>query len=178
MKWDHIYRIIYCTSFPDRCALIPSLQLMHIPNRESYLDVPELQIFLLDWNLFKERWERAGRRSSGMGDWGECLCMTIEALSARTTDCRQILGPEAPKLCDRKEWKGIDLTPWGKRRDGFCESMLRRAIKAADDRGVGRVANLDNILNLLLLAYLSEREFVALLRFVRICVERSRLSLY
>lgn len=128
-------------------------------DRDTYLNTTGVQVLILDWDAFRERWDRAGKRSSGMGEWGECLCMTLEAFASRVTDSPQIVGPGAPSLQNQKDWRGQDLNVWGKRRDAICELMLQRAIKAADERGVWRVPNVDNIVNLFLLAHLSDREY-------------------
>ncbi|KZT57159.1 hypothetical protein CALCODRAFT_290659 [Calocera cornea HHB12733] len=105
---------------------------------------------LYRWNNFLEEFEEAGRRPDQMAGMGGVLAHVLIAYGAYASDSPAILGPGAPKM-RKLEAEEIDFIHWGRQRAAVCQSLVDRAVRAADEHGVFHVECNESILILLLL---------------------------
>ncbi|KDE09035.1 hypothetical protein MVLG_00754 [Microbotryum lychnidis-dioicae p1A1 Lamole] len=125
---------------------------------QTYYTVFQVQMHVVDWPVFQQTWDNAGRNAAAMSPTNECLAVVIQAWAARFSDHPVVLGQEGaltlPTLNDIRHHNGQDFTDVGNRREPFARAMLDRALQVCDERGALRKASAACCTALLLLEFL------------------------
>ncbi|SCV70840.1 BQ2448_3602 [Microbotryum intermedium] len=125
---------------------------------QTYYSVFQAQMHVVDWPVFQQTWDNAGRNAAAMSPTNEFLAVVIQAWAARFSDHPVVLGQKGaltlPTLNDVRHHSGRDFTDVGNRREPFARAMLDRALKVCDERGALRKASAACCYALLLLEFL------------------------
>jgi len=94
----------------------------------------------------------------------QVLCAAVLAIGARVSDHPLLVGHGAPRLIDlsNSAKAGINLTDFGKRREGTCRVLAETAIQLVDEKATLRVASVESIAALMLVEGLLDSELSSL----------------
>ncbi|KZO99413.1 hypothetical protein CALVIDRAFT_596012 [Calocera viscosa TUFC12733] len=120
---------------------------------DGYFSVTPFRLPLYRWKNFQEDFENAGRRPEQMAGLGGVIAHALIAYGAYASNSPAILGPGAPSL-DNIDSEEVNFIHWGRQRAAVCESLVERAVRAAEEHGVFRIESNESILILLLLEIL------------------------
>ncbi|GAA5920014.1 hypothetical protein JCM1841_000378 [Sporobolomyces salmonicolor] len=111
------------------------------------------QIPLFDCTNFRLVFEQSGRRLDQLPPNLEVLGAVVLALAARVSDHPLLVGANAPSPSELliASREGYDLSKWGRRRVDACEVLANRALKLVDERGLWRMASVENLATILAL---------------------------
>lgn len=109
---------------------------------------------------FHMTFNRAGRRLDQLSDANQVLCATLIAVGARCSDHPAVIGNGGLRITDLAEAtrQNVDLSPYGKAREGVYRQLVTQALEFADEKGIYRQKSAESIATLMFLEGLN-REF-------------------
>ncbi|GAA5986552.1 hypothetical protein JCM10908_003796 [Rhodotorula pacifica] len=102
---------------------------------------------------FHMTFNRAGRRLDQLSDVNQVLCATLIAMGSRCSDHPAILGSTGLRITDLGEAtrQDIDLTSYGKARQGQFVQLAKQAHALADEKGIYKKKSPESIATLMFL---------------------------
>ncbi len=96
---------------------------------------------------------RANRRVHELRPASQVLCAVIMAIGARCSDHPALIGAGAPRIAElgMAARAGVDLRPFGRRREDACATLFKRALDLADQHGTLRDPSVESLAALVLI---------------------------
>ncbi|GAA5865428.1 hypothetical protein JCM3774_005633 [Rhodotorula dairenensis] len=125
---------------------------------------------------FHMTFNRAGRRLDQLSDVDQVLCATLIAVGARCSDHPAVIGAGGLRITDLAEAtrQNVDLSPYGKAREGIYRQLVTQALEFADEKGIFRQKSAESIATLMFLEGMNLTDAPIDSLYIRTCAMQVR----